>query len=100
MFYYFKKDKNTTETHTKKICAVYGEGAVTDQMFQKGFAKFCPGGRPAEFYSHQIDTLTKNNQHYATWKITGILKIPKSSTENHLNQLDNVNQFMVMFCIS
>ena len=39
MLYYFKKGKNTTETH-KKICAVYGEGAVTDQMCQKWFAKF------------------------------------------------------------
>ena len=27
--YYFKKDKNTTETK-KQFCAVYGEGAVTD----------------------------------------------------------------------
>ena len=26
---------------TKKICAMYGEGAVTDQMCQKSFAKFC-----------------------------------------------------------
>ena len=36
MLYYFKKGKITTKTHTKKkerekeICAVYGEGAVTD----------------------------------------------------------------------
>ena len=29
MLYYFKKGKNATETH-KKMCAVYGEGAVTD----------------------------------------------------------------------
>ena len=29
MLYHFKKDKNTTEMQ-KKICAVYGEGAVTD----------------------------------------------------------------------
>ena len=96
--------------HTQKIYAVYGEGTVTDQMFQKGFAKFCPGdfsldntpqsGKPAEIYSHKIDTLIKNSQHYATWKITGILKIPKSSTENYLNPHDNVNQFMVMFRIS
>ena len=28
MLYYFKKGKNATET--QKICAVYGEGAVTD----------------------------------------------------------------------
>ena len=29
MLYSFKKGKNTTEMQ-KKICAVYGEGAVTD----------------------------------------------------------------------
>ena len=40
MLYYFKKGKNTTETQTKKICAVYGEGAVTDRMCQKWFVKF------------------------------------------------------------
>ena len=40
MISYFKKDKNTTEMQNKKICAVYGEGAVTDQTCQKWFAKF------------------------------------------------------------
>ena len=39
MLYYFMKGKNTTEMQ-KKICAVYGEGAVTDWMCQKWFAKF------------------------------------------------------------
>ena len=39
MLYYFKKGKNTTGTQ-KKICAVYGESAVTDWMCQKWFAKF------------------------------------------------------------
>ena len=29
MLYYFKKGKNATEM-PKKICAVYGEGAVSD----------------------------------------------------------------------
>ena len=42
MLYYFKKGKNTTEMH-KKICAVQGEGDVTDQMCQKWFANFCAG---------------------------------------------------------
>ena len=37
--YYWKKGKKATEIH-KKICAVYGEGTVTDQMCQKWFAKF------------------------------------------------------------
>ena len=43
MLYYFKKGKNSTEKHTEKICAVYGEGAVTDRMCQKWFAKFHAG---------------------------------------------------------
>ena len=34
MLYYFNKSKNTTEIQKKKICAVYGEGVVTDQMCQ------------------------------------------------------------------
>ena len=48
MLYYFKKDKNATKMQ-KKICAVYGEGAVTERMCQKWFAK-CLG---------TIDILTK-----------------------------------------
>ena len=38
MLYYFKKGKNATATQ-KKICAVYEEGAVTDQKCQKWFVK-------------------------------------------------------------
>ena len=40
MLYYFKKGKNATETQKKKICAVYGEDAVTDWTCQKWFVKF------------------------------------------------------------
>ena len=36
---YFKKGKDAAEMR-KKICAVYGEGAVTDRTCQKWFAKF------------------------------------------------------------
>ena len=36
MLYYFKKGKNATEMQKKKICAVYEEYAVTDQMCQRG----------------------------------------------------------------
>ena len=39
MFYTFKKGENATEMQ-KKTYAVYGEGAVTDQMCQKWFVKF------------------------------------------------------------
>ena len=39
MLYYFKEGKNTTEMQ-KRICAVYGEGAVTDRTCEKWFVKF------------------------------------------------------------
>ena len=104
MLCYFKKGKNTTETQ-KMICAVYGEGAVTDRTCQKWFAKFCAGdfslddapwsGRPVEVDSNQIETLIENNQRYTTQEIANILKISKSSIENHLHQLDYINCFDV-----
>ena len=55
----------------KRICAVFGEGTVTDQMCQKWFVRFCAGdfalddapqsGRPVEVDRDQIETLTENN---------------------------------------
>ena len=38
VLHYFKKDKSATETQNK-MCAVCGEGAVTDGTCQKWFAK-------------------------------------------------------------
>ena len=71
MLYYSKKSKNATET-PQKMCAVYGEGAVTNGTCQKWFAKFHAedfsrdsaawSGRPVEVDSNQIETLIENNQ--------------------------------------
>ena len=104
MLYYFKKGKNTTETQ-KEDCAVYGEGAVTGRTCQKWFAKFraedfsldnaSRSGRPVEVDSDQIETIVENNQRYTMQKIADILKISKSSIENHLHQLGYVNHFDV-----
>ena len=68
MLYYFKKGKNAK----KKICTVYGEGAVTDRTCQKWFVRLRAGdvslddapqsGRPAEADSDQVKTLTENNE--------------------------------------
>ena len=67
---------------------MYGEGAVTDRMCQKWFAKFHAGdfsldddlclGRPFEVDSDQIETLTENNQCYTIWEKADILKVSKS----------------------
>ena len=72
----------------KRICAVFGEGTVTDQMCQKWFVRFCAGdfllddatwsGRPVAVDSNQIETLIENNQHYTKWEIANLLKISKS----------------------
>ena len=42
MLYCLKKGNNATEMQKQMICAVCGEGAVTDGSCQKWFAKF-PG---------------------------------------------------------
>ena len=70
MLHYLQKSKNATETQ-KKICAGYREGAVTDWMYQKWFAKFRAGdfllddaswsGRLVEVDSDQMETLIENN---------------------------------------
>ena len=70
MVYYLKKGKNTTELQ-KKISAVYGEGAVADQMCPKWFVKFHAGdfslddvprsGRAVEVDSDLIETLIEIN---------------------------------------
>ena len=87
------------------ICAVYGEGAVTDRMCQKWFAKFRAGdfsldnapwsGRPVEVDRNQIETIIENNQCYTMREIADILKKSKSSVGNHLHQLGYVNHFYV-----
>ena len=51
--------------------------------------------RPVEVDSDQIKTLIENNQCYTMWEIANILKISKSSIENHLYQLGYANQFGV-----
>ena len=87
MLYYLKKGINMTAMQ-KKICAVCGEGAGTDQTCQKWFAKFCAGDfwkdiatwpcRPVEIDSDEIETLIENHQYYTMWEIADIFKISKS----------------------
>ena len=84
--YYFKKGEKVTEMQ-KKICAVCGEGAVTDRMCQKSYAKVRAGGfslddapwlgRPIDIDSNQIKTLIENNKCCITWEVANILKIFK-----------------------
>ena len=89
MLYCFMEGKNGTEMQQKqKICAVYGEGAVTDQMCQTWFV-MCHAGdfslndapqlsRPVKVESDQIKALIEDNQCHIRQEIANILKISKS----------------------
>ena len=69
-----------------KIYAVYGEGAMTDQMCQKWFVKFCAedfslddasrSGKTVEVDSDQTETLIENNQCYTMREIVDLIKNP------------------------
>ena len=82
---------------------MYEEVVVTEWIRQKWVVKFHARtfsldlfiwlDRPVEVNSDEIKTLTENNQSCTMWGIAKILKISKSSTENHLYQLCYVNHF-------
>ena len=85
LLYYFKNSRNATDMQ-KKVCAVCGEGAVTDRTCQKWFAQFRAGDFSltvlhsqvdCEVSSDRIDTSVENNQHYTMREIANILKISK-----------------------
>ena len=78
MLYYFNKGKNATEKK-KKICALYGEGAVTERTCQKRFAKFGAGGFLLDDAPQSGRLVTvDSNQIKTLIQIVDILKISKS----------------------
>ena len=54
MLHYFKNGTNTTERQIK-MCAVYGEGGVTDHMCQKWLAKVLAGDFSLEDAPWSVD---------------------------------------------
>ena len=52
-------------------------------------------GRPVEVESDQIEASIENNPHYTMPEIANILKISKSSAENHLHWFGYVNHIDV-----
>ena len=104
-YFHFVSRKAKTQLEHKNRFVLYEEGAVTDWICQKWLVKFHVGGfwqddapwlgRPVEVDSDQVKTLTENSQHYTMQEIANILKISKSSIENHLYQLGYVHHFYV-----
>ena len=80
--------KSTTKKKKKKVGC-----EVLCWRFLAGWCSWF--GRPVEADNDQTETLIKNNHHYALKEIANILKISKSSLENHLHQLGFINHFDV-----
>ena len=80
----------------KKICVVYGEGAVTDQMCQKQFEKFHAGDlspdqapwwdRPIEVHRDQIQTL-RTISIIQPWRLPTYSKYPNQKV---IGEMKNV----------
>ena len=75
----------------KKIRAMYRKDAVIDHKCQKLFSKFCAGDFSLDNapWPGTRWSLQWSNRDIS-WEIAGILKISKSSIENHLHQFGYV----------
>ena len=79
------QEKKKHNWNTNKFCVVYGEIAVTDQIYHKWFVKLRAGdfslddalqlGRLADVDSNEIETWIENSQCYIIWDTANILKI-------------------------
>ena len=104
------KSKSTTEMQKKKKNVQCVEKVLWLSKYVKSGVQSIVGdfsldnapgsGRPAEADSNQTETLIENNQPYTMWEIVNILKISKSSVENHLHQLGYVHHFDVWVSLS
>ncbi|EZA47187.1 Histone-lysine N-methyltransferase SETMAR [Ooceraea biroi] len=100
-FYYFRKEKNAVQAHTK-LCDVYGEDALKLRQCQNWFTKFRSGdfnvkdaprsGRPIEIDDDKRKALIDSNRRLTTREIAENLNISKSSVENHSKRLGSLKR--------
>ena len=104
--YYFKKGKNTTETQKKKkkrYAQCMEKVLWLIEHVKSGLQSFLLEISCRMMLHGQVDQLKlivikskkiiEDNQRYTMWEIADILKISKSSAENHLHPLGYVNRF-------
>ena len=71
-------------------CVKSGLGSLHARDFSLDDASWW--GRPVEVDANQREILVENNLCYTMWKRAYILKISKSSAENHFHQLGYVHR--------
>ncbi|XP_036331565.1 uncharacterized protein LOC118743142 [Rhagoletis pomonella] len=99
MLFYFRKNKTATDTK-RKICAVYGEDAVSERVVQIWFSKFRKGdtscvdgqrtGRPGVADSDKVKMLIERNPHFTTRKIAEIISLSEKTVADYLQRLGYV----------
>lgn len=93
--FYFKKGKNASHA-AKKICEVYGEGAVSDRTAREWFARFRSGnfdvkdaprsGRPIVENIDEIMQKVEQDRHISSVCIAKELNIHHQTVLNHLQK--------------
>ncbi|XP_029408059.2 uncharacterized protein LOC115066469 [Bactrocera dorsalis] len=99
MLFYFRKNKTATETK-RKICAVYGNDAVSERVVQIWFSKFRKGdtscvdgqrtGRPGVADCDKVKMLIERNPHFTTKKIAEIISLSEKTVADYLQRLGYV----------
>lgn len=95
MLFYYKKGKSGAKT-CRKICAVYGEDALTERTVQLWFAKFRSGnfnvkdaprsGRPVTEKVDEILQMIELDRHTSTLDIALALNTNQKTVWNHLKK--------------
>lgn len=93
--YYFDKGKNASQA-CKKICAVYGDEALSKSAARKWFVRFRSGnfgvkdeprsGRPVTEKVNQILQMVEQDKHISCIDIGMKLGINKTTVLNHLRK--------------
>lgn len=95
MLFYYKKGKSGAKTH-RKICAVYGEDALSERTVQHWFTRFRSGnfdvkdatrtGRPLTEKADEILELIEIDRHATCEDIADALCIDSKTVWNHLKK--------------
>ena len=101
LLFYFRKRKNA-EQAAKKLCNVYREEALKDRQCRNLFDKFWSEDfslkdeqrscRLNEVDDDQIKAIIESDRHVTVGKIVEMLKIPKSTTDHHIQRLGLVEK--------
>ena len=99
--FYFCKEKNAAQA-AKKLRDVYGEKALKDRQCRNWFHKFRSGdfplkdeqrsARPIEVNDDQIKAIIETDCHVTVQVVEGMLKIPKSTINRHIQRLELVKK--------